>query len=41
MMIGSRGFGIPQSKAFGADANEVWQLEQVELLRALVSDHSL
>ena len=41
VMISSRGFEILQRKPFGIDANEAWQLEQVELLLALVQDHSL
>ena len=41
VMISSWGFEILQSKTFGIDANKAWQLEQVELLQALVQDHSL
>ena len=41
VMIGSRGFETLQSKTFGVNANKAWQLEQVELLQALVQDHSL
>ena len=35
-MISSRRFKVLQSEAFGVDANKAGQLEQVELLQALV-----
>ena len=35
-MISSRRFEVLQSEAFGVDANKAGQLEQVELLQALV-----
>lgn len=41
VMISSRWFETLKSKAFGIDTNKAWQLEQVELLQALVQDHSL
>lgn len=37
-MIGRRRLEILQSEGFGADANEIWQLKQVELLQVLVRD---
>ena len=35
-MIGSRRFKVLQSEAFRADTNKAGELEQVELLQALV-----
>ena len=36
VMIGGRRFKVFQSEALGVDANEIGQLEQVELFQVLV-----